>query len=41
MIKLWMIPKNLPLLDVSIEEQKWADNLADQKKKNIFIQEDI
>ena len=41
MIKLWMIPKNLPLLDVSQEEQKWADFLAGQKKKNIFIQEDI
>jgi len=28
-----MIPKNLPLLDVSIEEQKWSHNLADKKKK--------
>jgi len=28
-----MIPKNFSFLDVSIEEQKWAHNLAAQKKE--------
>ena len=41
MLKLWLIPKNLPSLSVSPKERQWANSLATKKKRISFIQEDI
>ena len=41
MLKLWMVPKHLPLKIVSKQEAKWALGLSKIKKENTYIQEDI